>query len=87
MFTIHTFVKLHKTLVLWLPVAKSWLIGKDPNAGKDWGEKEKGAIKYEMFGWHHCLNGHEFEQAPGDSEEQGSLVCYTLWGSKELDMT
>ena len=53
---------------------KSWLIGKDPDAGKDWGQEEKGAIKDEMVGWHHWLNGHEFEPTLGDSEGQGSLI-------------
>ena len=59
--------------ILWPPDAKNWLIGKDPDAGKDWRQKEKGMTKDEMVGWHHRLNGHEFVQAPGDSEEQGSL--------------
>ena len=59
-----------------LPDAKSWLIGKDPDAGKDWGQEEKGAAEDEMVGWHHWLNGHDFEQTPGDGEGQGSLACY-----------
>ena len=54
---------------------KKWLIGKDPNDGKDWGKEEKGATEDEMVGWHHWLNGHEFEQTPGDSGGQGSLTC------------
>ena len=54
--------------ILWLPDAKSQLIGKDPDAGKDWGQEEKGTTEDEMVGWHHWLNGHEFEQAPGDGE-------------------
>ena len=66
---------------------KSWLIRKDPDAGKDWGQEEKGATKDKMFGWHHWLNGREFEQTSVDSEEQGSLACWSLWGYKELDMT
>ena len=61
--------------ILWPPDAKSWLIVKDPNAGKDWGQEEKGVTEDEMVGWHHWLNGHEFEQTPEDSEGQGSLVC------------
>ena len=68
--------------VLWPPNVKSWLIGKDPDAGKDWGQKEKGAT-----GWHHQLNGHDFEQTPGDSEGQGSLVCCSPWGHKKSDTT
>ena len=58
----------------WPPDAKRWLTGKDPDAGKDWGQ-EKGATEDKMVGWHHQLNGHEFEQAPGDREGQGSLEC------------
>ena len=73
--------------VLWPPGAKSWFIGKDPDAWKDWGHEEKGTIEDEMVGWHHGLNGHEFEQAPGDSEGQWSLVCCSPWGHKELGMT
>ena len=65
------------------PDMKSRSIGKDPDAGKDWGQGEKGATEDEMVGWHH---GHEFEQTPGDSEEQGSLACCSPWGHKESDM-
>ena len=61
--------------VLSPPDAKNQLIGKDPDAEKDWGQEEKGVIEDKMVGWHHRLNGHEFEQTPGDSEGQGSLVC------------
>ena len=71
--------------ILWPPDAKSLLIGKDPDAGKDRGQKEKGTIEDEMVGWHHRLNGHEFEQAPGDGEGQESLACCSPWGHKELD--
>ena len=60
--------------ILWPPDAKSWLTGKDPDAGKDWRQKEKGTAEDEMVRQHHQLNGHEFEQTPGDSGEQGSLV-------------
>ena len=73
--------------ILWPPDAKSPLIGKDPDAGKDWGQEEKGVTEDEMVGWHHWLNGHEFEQAPGDGEGQESLVCYSPCGQKESDMT
>ena len=67
--------------------ARSRLIGKDPDAGKDWSQEEKGMTKDEMVGWHHRLNGHGFEQAPGNGEGQGSLACYSLWGCKESDLT
>ena len=60
---------------------------KHPNDGKDWGQEEKGTTEGEMVGWHHQLNGHEFEQAPGDGEEQGSLVCCSPWGRKKSDTT
>ena len=62
---------------------KNQLVGKDPDAGKDGGQEEKGAIEDEMVGWHYRLNGHEFEQTPGDGEGQGSLVCCSSWGHKE----
>ena len=61
--------------ILWSPDMKSWLIGKDSDTGKDWGQEEKGVTEDEMVRWHHQLNGHEFEQTLGDSEGQGSLVC------------
>ena len=61
--------------ILWPPDVKSWLIRKDPDAGKDWREEQKGMTGYEMVGWHHWLNGHEFEQTPGDGEGQGGLAC------------
>ena len=64
-----------ETPVLWPPPVKSWLIGKDSDAGRDWGQEEKGMTEDEMIGWHHRLSGHEFEQALGDGEGQGSLVC------------
>ena len=72
--------------ILWPPDVKNWLTGKDPGAGKDW-RQEKGMTEYEMVGWHHRFNGYEFEQASGDSEGQGSLVCCSPWGCKELDTT
>ena len=61
---------------------KSWLIRKDPDAGKDWGQEEKRATDDEKVGWHHWLNEYEFEQTPGDGEEQGSLVSYNTWQSQ-----
>ena len=69
------------------PDVKSWLIWKDPDAGKDWGQEEKETTENEMVRWHHRLNGHEFEQAPGDGERQGSLACCSPQGRKELDTT
>ena len=74
-------------LQYWPPDTKSQLIGKDLDAGKDWRQKEKGTKEEEMVEWHHQLNGHEFEQAPGDGEGQGSLVCCSPWGRKESDTT
>ena len=68
------------------PDAKGWLIGKDPDAGKDW-RQEKGMTEDEMVGWHHWLSGHEFEQAPGNGDGQGSLACCRPWGHNELDTT
>ena len=73
--------------ILWLPNAKSWLIRKDPDSGKGWRQEEKGTTEDEMVGWHHWLNGHEFEQALGVDEGQGSLACSSPWCPKELDMT
>ena len=61
--------------VLWPPDAKNWLIGKDPDAGKDWRQEEKGTTEERMVGWHHRLNGHDFEQALGVGDGQGSLAC------------
>ena len=76
-----------ETPILWPHDAKSWLTGKDPDAGKDWRWEEKGATEDEMVGWHHRLNGHEFEWSPGLGGGQGSLACCSPWGCKELDMT
>ena len=76
-----------ETPILGPPDVKSWLIWKDPDAGKNWGQEEKGTTEYEMVGWHHQLNGHEFGWAPGVGVGQGGLVCCSSWGRKELDMT
>ena len=76
-----------KAPILWPPGVKSWLIGKDPDAGKGWRQKEKRAAEDEIVRWHHWLNGHEFEQTPRYSEGQGNLVCCSSWGRKELDTT
>ena len=73
--------------ILWPPDGKSWLIRKDPDAGEDWRQEEKGMTEDEMIGCHHWLNGYEFEQALGDGKGQGSLVCCSPWGHKESDMT
>ena len=73
--------------ILWPPDAKSQLTGKHPDAGKDRRQEEKGTTEDEMVGWHHWLNGHEFEQAPEDGEGQGSLAYCSPWGRKESDMT
>ena len=72
--------------ILWPPNAKSWLIGKDPDAGKDWRQEEKGMTEGEMVGWHHWLSRHEFEQVLGDGEGQGSLKYCNPWGHEESDM-
>ena len=76
-----------ETPVLWPPHAKSWLIGKDSDAGRDWGQEEKGTTEDEMAGWHHWLDGCESEWTPGVGDGQGGLVCCNSWGRKELDMT
>ena len=75
-----------ETPILWPHDAKNWLIGKDPDAGKDWGQEEKGSTEDEMVGWHHWLNGCEFEQAPGVGDGQGSLGSCSSWGHKESDV-
>ena len=74
-------------LKLWPPDAKNWLIGKDPDAGKDWRREEKGTTENEIVGWHHRLDGHEFEQASGVGDGQGSLENCSPWGHKDLDTT
>ena len=67
---------------LWPPDTKHWLFGKDPDAGKDWRQEEKGMTGDEMVQWHHWLNGHKFEEAPGFRDGQGGLVCFSPWGRK-----
>ena len=76
-----------ETPILWPPDVKNWLIGKDPDAEKDWRQEEKGMTEDEMVGWHHRLDGHEFEQAPGVGDGQESLACCRPWGRKESDTT
>ena len=76
-----------ETPILWPPDAKSWLIGKDPDVGKDWGQEEKGMTEDKVVGWNHRLNGHGFGWTPGVGDRQGGLACYSSWGHKELDMT
>ena len=76
-----------ETPILWPPDAKSWLIGKDPDAGKDWGQEEKGKTEDETAGWHHRLNGHGFGWSLGVGDGQGGLACCDSWGRKELDTT
>ena len=73
--------------IFWPPDVKNRLIGKDSDAGKDCRQEEKGMTEDEMVGWHHRLNGHEFEKTLGNSEGQESLVCYSPWGHKESDVT
>ena len=73
--------------ILWPHDANKWLIGKDPDAGKDWRQEGKGTTEDEMVGWHHQLNGHEFEQASGIGDGQGSLECCSSWGHKESNTT
>ena len=76
-----------ETLILWPPDEKSWLIWKDLDAGKDWGQEEKGMTEDEMVGWHHWLNGHGFGYTPGFGDGLGGLACCSSWGHKESDMT
>ena len=76
-----------ETPILWPPDAKNWLIWKDPHAGKDWGQEEKGTTEDEMAGWHHQLDGCEFEWTLGVVDGQGGLACCNPWDRKELDTT
>ena len=76
-----------ETPILWPSDVKSWLIRKDPDAGKDWGQEEKGTTEDEMAGWHQRLNGHGFGRTPGVGDGEGGLACCSSWGRKELDTT
>ena len=76
-----------ETPIPWPPHVKNWLIGKDSDAGRDWGQGEKGTTEDEMAGWHHRLDGHEFEETPGVGDGQGGLACCNSWGHRELDTT
>ena len=76
-----------EALIPWPPDVKGWLIRKDPDAGKDWGQEEKGMTEDEMIWWHHQLDGYEFEQTPGVGDWQGSMLYCCPWGCKEFDMT
>ena len=76
-----------ETPILWPPDVKNWLLGKDPDAGKDWRQEEKRTTEDEIVGWHHWVDGHEFEQVPGVGDGQGSLASSSPWGCKELDVT
>ena len=73
--------------ILWPPDAKRWLIWKDPDAGKDWGQEKKGMTEDEMVGWHHWLSGYGFGWTPGVGDRQGGLACCSSWSHKESDMT
>ena len=76
-----------ETPILWPPHVKSWLIGKDSDTGRDWGQEEKGTTEDEMAGWHHWLDGRESGWTPGVGHGQGGLACCDSWGCKESDMT
>ena len=76
-----------ETPILWLPHAKCWLIGKDPHAGRDWGQEEKGITEDEMAGWDHVLDEREFEWTPGAGDGQEGLACCNSRGPKESDTT
>ena len=76
-----------ETPILWPPHAKSWLIGQDSDAGRDWGQEEMGMTEDEMTGWHHWLDGHESEWTLGVDDGQGCLACCDSWGGKESDTT
>ena len=76
-----------ETPILWPPGVKNWLIGKDSDAGRDWGQEKKGTTEDEMAGWHHWLDGRESEWTLGVGDGQGGLACCDSWGRKELDTT
>ena len=82
-----TDAKAETPILLWPPHAKSCLIGKDSDAGRDWGQEEKGTTEDEMAGWHHRLDVRESEQTPGVGDGQGGLACCSPWGRKESDRT
>ena len=86
LFIRRTYVEV-ETPILWPPHVKSWLIGKVSDAGRDWGQEEKGMTEDEMAGWHHRLDGREFEWSPGVGDAQGGLECCNSWGRKESDTT
>ena len=86
MFIGRTIVEAETPIIL-PPDAKSWPIRKDPDDGKDWRQEGKGIAEAKTVGWHHWLDEHEFEQALGDGKGQGSLLCFSPWGRKELDIT
>ena len=75
-----------ETPILWPPHVKGWLIGKDSDAGRDWGKEEKGIKEDEMAGWHHRFNGHEFGWTPGVGDGQGGLACCDIWSHKKSDI-
>ena len=85
--SLRTFTICAETPILWPPHVESWLIGKDPDAGRDWGQEEKETTEVEMAGWHHRLNGHESEWTPGVGDGQGGLACCDSWGHKESGTT
>ena len=85
-FTGRTYVEA-ETPILWPPHEKSWLIGKDPHAGRDWEQEQKRTTEDKMAGWHHRLYGHEFEWSPGVGDGQRGLACCDSWGRKESDTT
>ena len=89
MFNLYFFLHQGKMIILIITMyyVKSWLIGKDPDAGRDWGQEEMGMTEDEMAGWHHRLDGHEFEWTPGVGDGQGGLACCDSWCRKELDTT
>ena len=76
-----------ETPILWPPDVKNWLIGEDPDAGKDWRQEAKGTTEHDIVGYHHQLNGHDFGQALGVGDGQGGLACCSPWGLKDSDMT
>ena len=84
---LHLFAMKWWNWILWPPDVKSWLLGKDPDAGKDWRQEEKGTTEDEMVGWHHRIKGWEFEQTLGVGDGLGGRACCSPWGHKESDTT